>query len=419
MYNLFPRHFRRIEEWTGVLDHAAKMGFNLLFINPFHQTGFSGSLYSIKDYYKLNPLFLAPGSDPADWSPLQEFVEQCETRGMRVVMDLVINHTAIDSVLVDEYPDWYLRDEKGKVKSPCAIDPSDATKVTVWGDLAEIDNINSPRREALWRYWDKLIAFFQKMDIFTYRCDAAYQVPSELWDHLISRAKKRNKNTRFLAETLGCRLEEIEALADAGFDYLFNSSKWWNFDEPWAIEQHEANGQIAPSFSFPESHDTERLASETNGKLSEHKARYLFAALFSEGLLMPMGYEYGARNRMDVVKGTPEDAKESVAWNLTDWITQINNLKKGSAVLKEEGHWETVSALDQNPVFLRKTSDYGAAPVIVGINKQDNPWQLHSEDVPDAVKGKKMIRPFHDPDTIETMTGSIALTGREIVMWFE
>ncbi|MFP4416380.1 MAG: alpha-amylase family glycosyl hydrolase [Chitinispirillaceae bacterium] len=419
MYNLFPRHFRRIEEWIGVLDHAAKMGFNLLFVNPFHQTGFSGSLYAVKDYYKLNPLFLAPGSDPCDWSPLEEFIEQCGKRDIRVVMDLVINHTAIDSVLIEQHPDWYLRDEKGKVKSPYAIDPGDASKVTIWGDLAEIDTLNSPDRQSLWKYFDDLVAFFQEMGIYTYRCDAAYQVPAELWSYLISRAKRRNAETRFLAETLGCRLEEIEALADAGFDYLFNSSKWWNFDEPWALEQHEANGRIAPSFSFPESHDTQRLAEESGGKLSEQKARYLFAALFSEGLLMPMGYEYGARNRMDVVKGTPEDAKETIAWNLTDWISQINAIKKSTPVLKEEGHWETIGTLEQNPVFLRKSSDNGAASVIIGINKQDNPWELHSNDVPDEVKGKKMIRPFHDPQTVETMTGPIALTDREIVVWFE
>ncbi len=416
---MFPRHFRRIEEWTGVLDHAAKMGFNLLFVNPFHETGFSGSLYAVKNYYKINPMFLAPGSDPTDWSPIKEFVEQCQKRGIRVVMDLVINHTSIDSILVEKHPDWYLRDEKGKVKSPYAIDPADENKITVWGDLAEIDNMNSPDRESLWDYWDKLIAFFQEMDIFIYRCDAAYQVPSQLWNHLISRAKKRNEETRFLAETLGCRLEEIEALADAGFDYLFNSSKWWNFDETWAIEQHEANGKIAPSFSFPESHDTERLASESGGKLSEQKARYLFAALFSEGLLMPMGFEYGARNRMDVVKGTPEDAKENIAWNLTDWITKINQIKKTHPVLKEEGHWEAISSLEANFVFLRKRSSFGAAPMIVGVNKEFHPWELHLNDIPDEIKGKKMIRPFHDPDTVDIMAGPIALTEREIVIWFE
>jgi starch synthase (maltosyl-transferring) len=52
----------------------------------------------------------------------------------------------------------------------------------------------------------------------------------------------------------------VLALREAGFDYFFNSSKWWDFREPWALEQHEEVRRIAPSISFPETHDTARLA---------------------------------------------------------------------------------------------------------------------------------------------------------------
>ena len=54
----------------------------------------------------------------------------------------------------------------------------------------------------------------------------------------------------------------VLALADAGFDYLFNSVKWWDFKRPWLLEQYEAFRHIAPSIGFPESHDTDRLVSE-------------------------------------------------------------------------------------------------------------------------------------------------------------
>jgi starch synthase (maltosyl-transferring) len=49
MYNLVPRYFAAIDEWSGAIPHVRAMGFNAMFINPFHETGFSGSLYSIKD----------------------------------------------------------------------------------------------------------------------------------------------------------------------------------------------------------------------------------------------------------------------------------------------------------------------------------------------------------------------------------
>ena len=59
-------------------------------------------------------------------------------QGLKVMLDLVINHTAIDSPLVTQHPEWYATDEDGRIKHPGAIDPADATKVTVWGDLAEL-----------------------------------------------------------------------------------------------------------------------------------------------------------------------------------------------------------------------------------------------------------------------------------------
>ena len=65
IYNLFPRHFAAIDEWAGILPHARDLGFTAVFVNPFHETGFSGSLYSIKDYFRLNPLFLRKGQPRA------------------------------------------------------------------------------------------------------------------------------------------------------------------------------------------------------------------------------------------------------------------------------------------------------------------------------------------------------------------
>ncbi|MDD5673466.1 MAG: alpha-amylase family glycosyl hydrolase, partial [Chitinivibrionales bacterium] len=310
VYNLFPRHYANIDEWNGAIAHIAGMGFNWIYINPFHATGFSGSLYAIKNYYELNPIFLKKGQDSGDFRPLKKFIAGSINAGCNIMMDLVINHTAFDSPLVKSNPQWYLRDQCGKLVSPSAIDPADATKVTVWGDLAEIDNKNSGDKKNLWAYWDKLVAFYQAMGITGFRCDAAYQVPAELWTALIGHAKKRHPKTIFIAETLGCRLCEIDALASAGFDYLFNSSKYWNFDKSWCVEQHAANKVIAPSISFPESHDTPRLAGEPPGTVDMQKSRYAFAALFSAGLLMPMGYEFGAKIKMNVVTGSPGDVEK-------------------------------------------------------------------------------------------------------------
>src|SRR5262249_26252799 len=146
-------HFRR----------AAAMQFDWLYLNPVHFPGFSGSCYAVKDFFRVDPLLLPAGHPDKHWddavrgdgglAALGEALREARAVGLRPVMDLVLNHTARDSRLVHEHPDWYVRDASGGVQSPSAIDPADARKVTVWGDLAEIDNAQSPDRDALWSYW--------------------------------------------------------------------------------------------------------------------------------------------------------------------------------------------------------------------------------------------------------------------------
>jgi starch synthase (maltosyl-transferring) len=85
IYNLFPRHFHSIDEWSGAIAHIKEMGFNAVFVNPFHETGFSGSLYAIKDYFRLNPLFLRKGQDPVDFSPLKRFIGECQKTGLDLI----------------------------------------------------------------------------------------------------------------------------------------------------------------------------------------------------------------------------------------------------------------------------------------------------------------------------------------------
>lgn len=420
IYNLFPRHFKYMDEWVTLLPHIKAMKFNSVFINPFHETGFSGSLYAVKDYYKLNPLFLRKGQNPTDFGILKQFVDKCKNEQMDCIMDLVINHTAIDSVLTTTNPQWYRHDESGNLVSPYAIDPGDPGKVTVWGDLAIIENEGSSDKSGLWKYWDTLIAYFQNMGILGFRCDAAYQVPASLWTFLISSAKKRFPQTKFYAETLGCQLWQIEALAPVGFDYLFNSSKWWNFDQSWALDQHEANRKIAPSVGFPESHDTERLASNPPGTEIVQKFRYAFSALFSEGILIPMGYEYGAVTRMDVVRGTPDDV-DRPRFDISSWIKEINALKQEIPMLQEEGSWKPLNNFSMPYLFLQKASVCGEKPVYVCVNKQlSNDVTVEECMIPDEVKKcSKVIQLLKSPSQTESIPAGFILDPADILLFMQ
>jgi starch synthase (maltosyl-transferring) len=136
IYNLFPLLAGPVPAWTDHLDRIAGMGFDWIYLNPFHYPGFSGSLYAVKDYYRLHPLLAPAEADPA--ALLADFTRAAADHGAAVMMDLVINHTSKDAILVAEHPEWFHREPNGELRSPRAVDPVDPRRFTVWGDLAEI-----------------------------------------------------------------------------------------------------------------------------------------------------------------------------------------------------------------------------------------------------------------------------------------
>lgn len=368
LYNLFPLLAGPTTRWAPHAKRAREMGFDWLYLNPWHYPGFSGSLYAPKEFRRLNPHFLPPGADPADLGPLRTVLGEIRALGLKPVMDLVVNHTSKDSPLIDEHPGWYQRDEQGQVRSPSVQEAHDPSQVTVWGDLAEIDNLTSHDRDGLWQYWTEMVEHALELGFQGFRCDAAYKVPAALWRHLIDAARRTDPGATFFAETLGAPIEDVLALHEAGFDFFFNSSKWWDFSESWALEQHEKFGAIAPSIAFPETHDTDRLAAESGGREAVQRQRYAFAAAFSAGLMMPAGYEFGFRKRVDVVHTRPSDW-ERKHFDLRAFITRVNDLKCRQPLLQSEGHLRAAQGLASPVLSLERTVEGVAGTAWVLVNK--------------------------------------------------
>jgi starch synthase (maltosyl-transferring) len=374
IYNLFPLLAGSVSAWEKHLDRIAGMGFNWVFLNPFHYPGFSGSLYAVKDYYALNPLFEDSTKDTPE-ELIGGFVEAADARSISVMMDLVVNHTAKDSLVALQHPEWFIREPDGSLASPYAVDPTDTSKRTVWADLAEIDYRERPERADIVAYFAEVVRHYVRLGFRGFRCDAAYKVPKDVWRALIAAGQRERDEVSFVAENLGSLLEQTLALRGAGFDYLFNSSKWWDFRQNWLLDQYEQFRSIAPSISFPETHDTDRLINElTAAGVTDrvaierrYKDAYLFSAVFSTGVMIPIGYEYGFRRKLHVVKTRPKDW-EKPAFDLTGYIGQVNRMKASLPVLNEEGPQRAVLLGDGRMVGLLRRAMRGPAWTLTLVN---------------------------------------------------
>jgi starch synthase (maltosyl-transferring) len=361
IYNLFPLLAGPMPRWSSHIERARRMQFNWIFVNPFQQSGSSASLYSIRDYYAIDPRLLDPTSGAPE-KQLQEMIATVRGEGMGLMMDLVINHTAVDSPLVFQHPEWYRRGSDGKPVHPGA---KEGEKEVTWRDLYEIDNAASSDRERLWRYWIDMAKLCSALGFNGFRCDAAYKVPEELWRRLIGEVKQAAPGTMFFAESLGCPFEGTLKLGRSGFDFIFNSSKWWDFAAPWCLQQYRESSAVVRSVSFAESHDTERLAAELGGDRQAVKMRYAFSAMFSSGVMMPMGFEYGFRRPLHVVKTSPEDW-EQPAWDITEFVAAVNRLKGSQRVFNEEGPIEAIEC--GNPAlfaYRKSTLDRSERAVVI------------------------------------------------------
>jgi len=416
IYNLFPLLVGKFADWEKHLFRASEMGFNWIFVNPIQRPGASGSLYSIADHYDFNPLLVDRKSKKKPHKQVQDMIKTAEKLGLKMMVDLVINHCSVDSDLLRLHPEWFLWEAKGRVAHPFCDENG---KKVVWRDLAKFDHKNTKDKEGLFRFLLDTVKFLIELGFKGFRCDAAYQIPGSLWKRLIRETKRMYPDVLFFGETLGCPPDQTRKTASAGFDYIFNSSKWWDLYSYWLMAQYVLTRDIVPSVSFPESHDTVRLCQELNGNIEGLKQRYLFTALFSAGVMMPIGFEFGFCKKLHVVKTGPEDWEETDV-DLRSFITKVNKIKAKHLIFQEEALTEILYHHNPNVLLIWKASIHTQEESLLIFNKDiHNEQHFHAESLKEFVQaGAPLVdvSPEYPMDYIPTPFSYDLRPGQGIVL---
>ena len=320
------------------------MRFDWVYVNAFWEPGASRSIYAVRNPYEFHPL--VRGEARGDAAKLTaEFFRTAADHGLEVMVDLIVPHTARDATLVAERPEWFRRGPGGSLVAPTLANPSDLRSPRIMGDLAEIDLANREHRSDQLDYFADLALHLLDLGAAGFRCSSAYKVAPDFWRELIAQIRVRHPSAVFLAAALGCPFEQVLGLGGCDFDLIFDSSRWWDFHAPWFLDQLEQLRRIAPTVAFPEDHNTASSGrgfrpGEPEAIKALYRARYLVAVGIASGVLMPMGFEYGARRRMDPIASRPEDwaaITSSREIDISDFITAANEVKTSCDVLA--GAW--------------------------------------------------------------------------------
>lgn len=234
VYEIFPRNFSAEGNFNGVtarLDELKDLGATILWLMPIHpigqkmRKGSVGSPYAVKDYYAINSAY---GNE----SDLKRLVTEAHKRDLKVIIDIVANHTAWDSVMMRQ-PKFYKQDANGKIIPP----------VPEWTDVAGL-NYENPN---LCQYMtDMLKHWLSHFDLDGFRCDVASMVPTQFWEKARAELTKIKPDIMMLAEA--SKPELLLNAFDVDYSWplhgtlnnvLLNGAAATEFKKSWDESRHQ------------------------------------------------------------------------------------------------------------------------------------------------------------------------------------
>ncbi len=190
IYSVYVRNHSQEGNFKGVekdLDRIKRLGTDIIWLMPIHeigkinQKGELGCPYSIYDYKSINHEY-------GTMAEFEELVEAIHQKGMKVIIDVVYNHTSHESVLYQEHPEYFIKDDNGKPYC----------KAGDWSDVIDLDYNQAELRETL----IETLVFWVNKGVDGFRCDVGSFVPVSFWKQAREACAKVNPDTIWLAESV-------------------------------------------------------------------------------------------------------------------------------------------------------------------------------------------------------------------------
>jgi cyclomaltodextrinase len=330
IYQVYPRNYSdagTLQAVTQDLERIKNLGVDILYLLPIHpigkvaRKGDLGSPYSISNFREVNP-------ELGTKADLKALIDRAHELGLKVMMDIVFNHTSRDNPWMKQYPDYYYY-----------RDGQFANKVGDWSDICDLNYHYKP----LWEEMIDILKGWAQFGFDGYRCDVAPFVPLEFWldARRIVNAIKPNfiwfsesvhrsflkvmRDEGFLCHSDGEMYQAFDVLYD--YDIIPEAEAYWEGKKPLSafIEQLNLQEMIYPANYLKarsyENHDVPRLMKRT-GSVAKTK-NWIAASMTLKG----MGFLFnGIETLTDILPNLFD--KDPIPWNQLDqgWVKELTNL---------------------------------------------------------------------------------------------
>jgi glycosidase len=406
IYEIYPRNFSAQGNFNGItmrLDDLKNLGVTILWLMPIHpigqekKKGTIGSPYAVRDYYGINP-------DYGTADDLKRLIREAHSRGLKVIIDIVANHTSWDSVLM-KHPEYYKHDAKGNITYPYD-----------WFDIAALNYTSQDLR----RYMtDMLKMWLRDFDLDGFRCDVAGEVPTDFWENARRELETLKPDIVLLAEA-----HKAELLVKAfDLDYswplhsaltsaLQGNSRASDVRDEWEKEVREGP-RGALHMRFSDNHDERRAIA----RFGEPGALAASAFVFTlDGT--PMLY-----NGMEVGDTTESGApalfeKLPIFWSIAErrpefprFYRQMIALRRASEALRR-GSLQWLKNSDESRVvtYLRQSA---REEILIAINLSNRPF-FGSVEAPTANGFVEITPNVSQPQKPDDLTPQVS-TRKQVV----
>ena len=409
IYQVFVRNWSDAGTFDAALPAigaAADLGFDILYLTPIHpigrvaRKGGLGSPYAIADYRAVDESL---GGEAG----FARFLEAAHAAGLRVMIDVVYNHTSPDSLLAREHPEWFCKGPDGRP----------GPRVADWSDVVDLDYSHSGLRDYLLETLERWVRF----GVDGFRCDVASMVPLDFWVE----ARRRCAAIRpvlWLAESVHkefvdeLRGRGIEAASDGelheAFDMSYDYDGREELERAWAgrgplsayLHHLELQRCMYPAHAikarFLENHDQSRAASRFEG--ANLRNWTLFAMLLEGCFFAYAGQECAIEARPGLFD------KDVVPWAEGDgafraWFAKAQKVTRGIRAREDRF---AARELADGLVLIERSG--GPRPVMALLNLRGLSGRV---ELPRPLAGSDLLR-----GTRVDLAGSIAIPREPLLL---
>jgi glycosidase len=363
------------------LDYLEELGVDVLWLTPVLQNDHADHGYNIVDFHSI-------AEDLGTREDYERFVEMAHERGMKVLFDLVLNHSAREHPYFkdayknpdSEYYDWYEWQDDGEPGT-----------YFDWEYIANFDHTTLEVRRYLLDAVDK---WAEIADGF--RCDMAWAVPTTLWQEVRDRVKETDPEFLLLDETIPYIADFHELCFDVHFDttlyFTLREVGNGNMDADAVLDAVEQRAEVgfpdhAAFMLYLENHDETRYVVECGDGATFAAAGALFTL---PGIPMLYGgQEFGQRGRRDALAW--DHAREE----LHDHYERLVDARKELEPLRYGGGFSRVAFDANSPRVVAFRRSSGDESYVVVLNFGDLPAKVEfaetSVDATDALTGELQL----------------------------